>query len=435
MHISKKILASVLALGMVGSSFAGCSSSSNASSAASTAASGAASAADTAPVTVEWWTISMQPTFTNLFNGLIKSYEEKNKNVTVKWVDLPYESIQQKLITASAGGNSPDVVNLNTQMTLALVAKNAVVDLEKEATAEQKGIYIKSLYDSAKVNDSVYAFPWYAAPSVMIYNKDLFTKAGLSTVPKTYDEANQMAKTMKDKTGAYLYVPEEFNHALFLDGIDMLSTDKKKAAFNNDKTLAKLTELKALTSSGTLPKTGWGDWDTQLKLFETGKLAVINSSGESVGRIKDEAPNIYKNIAIADPMVGKANVIYDALMNVVVPTASKNHKAAIAFANYITNDDCQLALCKATACFPSTTKAASDSFFTSDQKTLEGQVRSISAQSLTKSADICLGVPNQDSVQDAVNKIYEASIQGSTDPKQAIATAETKANSILAQNK
>ncbi len=428
MNISKKILASVLALGLVCSSFAGCSSTAG----GTTSAAATAAADGTKPVTVEFWTISMQPTFTDLFNGLIKTYEEKNKNVTVKWVDLPYESIQQKLITAAAGGTSPDVVNLNTQMTLALVAKDAVVDLEKEATAEQKGIYIKSLYDSAKVGDSVYAFPWYAAPSVMIYNKDLFTKAGLTSVPKTYAEANAMAKTMKDKTGASLYVPEEFNHALFLDGIDMLSSDKTKAAFNNASTLAKITEFKSLTTSGVLPKTGWGSWDTQLKLFETGKLALINSSGETVSRVKDEAPNIYKNIAIADPMVGTANIVYDALMNVVVPTASKNHKAAIDFANYITNDDCQLALAKATAVFPSTTKAAADSFFTSDTTSLEGQVRSISAKSLNKSADICLGIPNQDSAQEAVNKIYESCIQGSTDPQTAINTAETKVNKILA---
>lgn len=430
MKISKKIIASVLALGLICSSFAGCSGSS-----ASQSAPAAGAADNTKKVTVEFWTISMQPTFTSFFNGLIKSYEEKNKNVTIKWVDLPYESIQQKLITASAGGFSPDVVNLNTQMTLALVAKNAVVDLEKEATTEQKSIYIKSLYDSAKVGNSVYAFPWYSAPNIMLYNKELFAKAGLTSVPKTYDEANTMAKTMKDKTGASLYVPEEFNHALFLDGIDMLSADKKKAAFNNAATLAKITEFKSLTTSGVLPKTNWGSWDGQLKLFETGKLALINSSGESISRIKDEAPDIYKNVAIAESMVGKSNIVYNALMNMVVPAASKNHKEAIAFANYITNDDCQLALAKATAVFPSTTKAAADPFFASDTKSLEGQVRAISAKSLAKSADICLGVANQDNIQDAINKIYQASIEGNTDPQQAINTAETKVNTVLAQNK
>ncbi|WP_411678354.1 ABC transporter substrate-binding protein [Caproicibacter sp.] len=431
MRVSKRILATILALGIVGSALSGCSGSSPASSAA---AGKTSSGSDSAPVTVEWWTISMQPTFTDLFNGLIKDYEAEHKNVTIKWVDLPYESIQQKLITASAGGKSPDVVNLNTQMTLALVAKNAIVDLEKEATPEQKGIYIKSLYDSARVGDSVYAFPWYAAPCVMIYNKALFEKAGVTSVPKTYEEADKLAKTMKDKTGAYLYMPEEFNHALFLDGVPMLSEDKKTAAFNNDQTLSKITELKDMTSKGLLPKTGWGDWDTSIKLFETGKLAVINSSGETINRIKDEAPNIYKTTAIANAMVGKSGFVYDALMNMVVPAASKNHKAAIDFANYITNDKCQLALCKACAVSPSTIKAAADPFFSSDTSTLEGQVRDISAKTLADSKDICLGIPNQDNFQNAINKIYEACVQGGTDPKKAIQDAEDSANRILAEN-
>jgi putative chitobiose transport system substrate-binding protein len=431
MRFSKKILALGLAAGIVGSSLVGCS---NNSSAASSNADTTAASSASEPVTVEWWTISLQPTFTDLFNGLIKDYEAEHKNVTIKWVDLPYESIQQKLITSQADGKSPDVVNLNTQMTLDLVAKDAVVDLEKEATDEQKSIYIKSLFQSTKVGDSVYAFPWYASPSVVIYNKELFSKAGISSVPKTYEEANKLAKTMKEKTGAYLYVPEELSHALFLDGITILSEDKKSAAFNNADTLNLMNNFRSMTQSGILPKTGWGDWDTQLKLFETGKLALINSSGESISRIKDEAPDIYKNIAIAEPIVGKANLIFDSLMNVVVPAKSKNHKEAIAFANYITNDKCQLALCKQAAVFPSTTRATSDSFFTSDTSTLEGQVRALSAASLLKSADLCLGVPNQDSIQSQVNKIAEACIQGNTDPQQAINDAETKVNSILAQN-
>lgn len=102
MRVSKRILATILALGIVGSALSGCSGSSPASSAA---AGKTSSGSDSAPVTVEWWTISMQPTFTDLFNGLIKDYEAEHKNVTIKWVDLPYESIQQKLITASAGEN------------------------------------------------------------------------------------------------------------------------------------------------------------------------------------------------------------------------------------------------------------------------------------------------------------------------------------------
>ena len=117
-------------------------------------------------------------------------------------MDLPYDSIQQKLVTATAGGTSPDVVNLNTQMTLTLAGKGALVDLEKEATEEQKSVYVPSLYDSARIGDSVYAFPWYASPNIMFYNKALFEQAGLdiSTLPHPVPRSLRRAKTMKEKT-------------------------------------------------------------------------------------------------------------------------------------------------------------------------------------------------------------------------------------------
>jgi len=428
MNIKKRILASVLALGIIGSSFAGCSSTATTSQSSQAGS----TASEAKPVTVEFWTISLQPTFTDFFNGLIKTYQEKNKNVTVKWVDLPYDAIQQKLITAAAGGTSPDVVNLNTQMALSLAGKKALVDLNKEATDAQKSIYIDSLYKSAKVGDSIYAFPWYASPSIMIYNKALFEKAGIKSVPKTFEEASQLAKTMKDKTGAYMNVPEELTNLLFLDGISILSADKKKAAFNNADTLSLINKYKTAATAGEIPKDNWGKWDNELKLFETGKLAILNSSGSSISRIKDEAPDIYKNLAIAEPMVGKSGVSLDPLMNVVVPAASKNHQAAIDFANYITNDENQLAFSKKVAIFPSTKVASEDSYFMADTKSLEGMARSISAATLAKSADQSMGVEKQGDIQLQINKIYEACITGNTDPQKAIDAQESQVNQILA---
>lgn len=266
----------------------------------------------------------------------------------------------------------------------------------------------------------------------MIYNKDLFEKAGFKTTPKTFEEANSMAKTMKDKTGAYLYVPEELTNLLFLNGIDILNSDKTKAAFNNDEAKKLLTDYRKLVEEGSLPKTSWGNWENQLKLFETGKLAIINSSGSSISRIKDEAPDIYEKISIAEPMTGSAGVVLDPLMNVVVPEKSKNHKAAIDFAAYITNDANQLAFCKEVAIFSSTKVAASDSYFTQDTTTLEGQARAVCAKTLNYSADFSLGIDKQSDVQKQVNSIYEACILGNDDINTKFGSAESEVNKILA---
>ncbi len=383
------------------------------------------------PVTVEFWTISLQPTFTDFFNGLIASYEEANPNVTINWTDLPYDAIQEKLVTAAAGGTSPDVVNLNTQMALTLAGKGALVDLNAEATEEQRSIYVESLYNSAKIGDSVYAFPWYASPCIMFYNKALFEKAGITEIPTNFQASFEMAKQMKDATGAYLFNPSEFFNMLFQEDIQILSDDKKSAAFNTPETVALLQNYKAMTEADYLPKTNWGSWDTELKLFETGKLAIISSSGSTLSRIKDEAPDVYEQIEIAEPLTGSTGLSQNALMNLVVPTASKNHTEAIKFASYITNDASQLAFCKEVAIFPSTKAAIEDAYFVSDTSTKEGVARKMSVDVSKKSMDYSLGIEGQGDIQAAVNKVYEAVITSDEDIQSTLDLQEKAVNSLL----
>lgn len=416
----KKTISLIITLTFVITAFAGFSA-----SAKTTAKSG--------KVSLDFWTISLQPTFTNFFNGLIKAYETQNPNVTVNWTDLPYDSIQSKLITSIAGGTSPDVVNLNTELALTLAGKGALADLNKEATAAQKSIYIKTLFDSTKLGNSAYAFPWYGAPSVMIYNKDLLGKAGIKTPPATFDQMLALAKAVKDKTKAYIYIPDSLTNIFFLEGINILNDDGTKAAFNTPKALALVTKYKKAADQGYLPKAGWGQWDKQLQQFSTGQLAIINSGAQTLKRIKDEAPDIYKTIAVTKPMVGAAKVIQNAVMNLVVPQASAHHAEAIAFANYITNDANQLAFCKTVQIFPSTSKAAKDPFFRKNDNTLDSKALSIVADELSKTADFSITSTKQKAIFDAINNVVQACIQGSSDPKTALDAAEKSVNKTLSE--
>lgn len=439
--MKKRLLSAVLCGAMAMSMLAGCgsstdSSASDAAESADASAETTEAAADTAaestgePVTIEFWTIDLKAAFEDFFNDLIANYEAENPNVTINWTDIPYADIQSKLVTAVAGGTAPDVVNLNTQMTLTLAGEGALTDLNAAATEEQKSIYIKDLWESAQIGDSVYAFPWYASPDIMFYNQDLFEEAGME-VPQTFDEALEMSEEFYNKTGAYLFLPDEFFNILFEENIDVLNEDGTAAAFNTQETADLLARYKEYTDKGVVPKNNWGSWDEALKLFESGKLAIVSSSGSSLSRIKDEAPDIYETIAVSSPLTGANGLSRNPLMNLVVPSKSENQEEAIKFANYVTNDDNQLAFCKTVSIFPSTTKASEDSFFTSDMETLEGQASAMSAQTSLTSKDFSLGVANQSNIQDAVDKVYEACIINGDDIQASLDQGEADVNKLL----
>lgn len=420
-----KILGILLALVMVITTFTACGSNSSKSSSSDT----------NKKITLQFWTISLRPKFDNYFNDLFAQYKKLHPNVTIKWTDMPYDAIQNKLVASAAGNDVPDVVNLNTDMALQLASKGALVDLNKEATAEQKNIYVKTLWESTKINNGIYAFPWYGAPSVLVYNKSLFEKAGMNP-PKTYDEVYQMAKEFKDKTGAYLYVPDYFaSDAFFGSGINTLNKDKTKAAFNTPETLALLEKYKNFYQNDIFPLDAEGNWAKMLQLFSTGKLGLINSGAQSLSRIKDEAPDIYKNIGITQPIIGKSGIVENAIMDLVVMQKSQHHKEAIDFANFVTNDANQLAFAKAAQVFPSTIKASKDPYFKSNTTTPEGLAVSIAADFLDKSADKTLGVPNSADINTEMIKETDEAFHGQKAPKQALDDAEKNINQMLAGQK
>lgn len=267
----------------------------------------------------------------------------------------------------------------------------------------------------------------------MFYNSDLTASGNLSEVPSTFDDALSKCEDFYNATGAYLFVPDEFFNLLIDENIPVLSDDGTKAAFNTQETVDLLNKYKKYTDEGVLPKNKWGDWDESLKLFESGKLAIVSSSGSSLSRIKDEAPDIYDTVKISTPLTGSTGLSRNPLMNLVVPSASKNQQAAVDFAAYVTNDDNQLAFCKLVSIFPSTTKASEDSYFTSDTTTLEGQASAMSAQASQTSQDFSLGVANQDNIQTAIDKAYEAVIINGDDAQAALDQAEEDVNKLLAE--
>lgn len=386
------------------------------------------------PVTVEFWTISLQPAFTDLYNRLIAEYEEANPHVTVKWVDLPYDAVHEKLVTAIAGGTAPDVVNLNSEFALSLASEGALVDLNVEATEEQRSIYIESLYNSCSIGDSVYAFPWYGSPNITIYNTQLLAEAGIE-LPKDYssEESFELARQMKDKTGAYLYNPQKLRLMLQFDGIDTMNADYTAATLNNPEIEAYINRFREMVAGDYFPAQRWGEWDDECTLYATGKLAVINSSGSTIARLKEEAPDIYAVTEVAMPMVGALGSASNPLMNVVVPTASKNHEEAIKFANYITNDYCQLALCHEAAVFPSTKAACDDPFFTSDSETLEGRATAMSAAASAICSDFTLHIKNPSGYTKIMDDMESEVITNMGDVKNALAVAEDDLNKLLSE--
>src|SRR5690606_20172734 len=82
---------------------------------------------------VEFMTISLLPTFEEYLNNLKEEFESQHPNVTVTINDVPYDQVEQIILTSASSGDLPDVMNLNTEFVKKIGALGALVDMEKEA--------------------------------------------------------------------------------------------------------------------------------------------------------------------------------------------------------------------------------------------------------------------------------------------------------------
>lgn len=182
----KSIAASVLCLAMIGSSFAGCSggSSSKANPVASTAATSAASS--TEPVKLELFSTKAENK--NIIQSLVDEFQTKNPGVKIT-ITCPNES-KTVLKTRLTKNDIPDIVAMGGDSTFTeLQSTGTLEDLSNESYAASiQDSYKKMVYDvQANKEEKLYGVPYATNASGVLYNVDIFKKAGVE-VPKTWDE-------------------------------------------------------------------------------------------------------------------------------------------------------------------------------------------------------------------------------------------------------
>jgi putative chitobiose transport system substrate-binding protein len=331
------------------------------------------SSASAQGVELTFWTWYLSPKFDGYIKDTISAFEKANPGITVKWSDKQ-DSMVQDFISSVNLGTPPDVINLNIDET-AKAAQNGFLRAVDSLTPASRltATYYPQSIKNFTVGGKPYGYPWYGwlNEGVMVYNTELFKKAGVSRTPRSTSELLALAKTIKDKTGAYAFVPalKDPNTASFLgyfNGEGLAVYDAAgKAAFNTAAHAALLQQYIDLYKGGYFPEDVVRREAFQLatELYSQNKVALIVGGPQALTRIKDNNPALYAKTAVTTAPVGKSGVQTGGGMDLVVPTASKNAAAAAKLAAFFTSNASQMAFAKVVPVVPTTRAAQFDPFF------------------------------------------------------------------------
>jgi N,N'-diacetylchitobiose transport system substrate-binding protein len=112
-----------------------------------------------------------------------------------------WAGIQQKVTDALAQVNPPDVIDIGNTQIAYYAANGGLLQLTPYLGQLGASGWTKSMNASALFQGKQYAAPWYAGNRVVMYNKLLWKKAGLGSVPQTLREWEDDLSALQNTSG------------------------------------------------------------------------------------------------------------------------------------------------------------------------------------------------------------------------------------------
>jgi len=190
--------------------------------------------------TIKFWAMGSEA---EVVTKLIPEFEKENPGIKVLVQQMPWTAAQEKLITAVASDNTPDLCQLGNTWIPQFSSLKALTSLNEwinKSASIRKENYFEGIWETNVIDDKVYGIPWYTDTRLMFYRKDVFEKAGYNHPPKTWEELLDLSRKIKalykgeDKYAIYLPTNEWAPFVIFglQAGSDLLKDKGTKGNFS-----------------------------------------------------------------------------------------------------------------------------------------------------------------------------------------------------------
>ncbi len=294
--------------------------------------------------TVSFWIMGDTAT---AFEELVADFTtETGINVDVD--AIPWDAVNDRLTTAVASGDGPDVTQIGLSLLPTFIAGEALMDVsgmigDYPNLANES--FPTDIMTALNPDGATYSFPWVSDTRVLFYRSDILGDAGFDAPPATWSELMDMATVLADRgsTQYGYYIPQwdaplpvaytwqAGGDVIAADGSIDLDTPEFREAVDH---------YLGLYEAGVVPTAG--DWDQALG-FITGDAPMLVSGPYLAGAINDQAPELDGSWGVTTVPAGANNTSLFAGSNIGVWSGSENPEAALALVDYLARPETQLA--------------------------------------------------------------------------------------------
>lgn len=388
-------------------------------------------------LTLLTWNISF---YEENIMGWIEDFEKENPGVTVKWLDKKGSEFDTFFMTQLAAGDPPDIIDIQGPLFAKYADMGALKDLGDWLANDPdvKGRYNENVINSVfKFEGKTYEVPFYFSPSVLYYNKLMFEEAGIDGPPETIEELLGYAKLMaKDEKSGFMTLNFDWMYwPLFkANGVELLTPDNRKAAFNTPAAVETLETLAKFTKNGVISKLSWtARWKELNDSFGAGIIGMFNSNGSSYHNIaKAGADWVSPETVGITSFPGRWNV--PGQHGLAMSSLCKYPEEAWELMKVITNKKWSEVFIKRTSIFTGNNEV--DNWFLTQPDVKEDPLKYQLLKTQLSNMDRLTGSPAL-AQNERIKEVFFTAIQevilGDTSAKAALDSAEKEVNKILSE--
>lgn len=328
-----------------------------------------AAAKENSQLTVWLMDGSVPQTVVDAVNADLKS-EHPDAKVSVEIQQ--WNGIQDKLTTALASNNPPDVLEMGNTQNAKFSASGALLDLTPRKAQLGSDQWPAGMASSGQWEGKTYGAPLLAANRVVIYRTDLFKAAGINP-PKTHAEWVDVTKKLnaagaKDPKFQGIYLPGQswyvFAGLLWDAGGDLAVKDGAgwKGALDTPEAAKAMSEYAALQALSKAPKDADEATPQQFEVFAEGKVAQMIGLPWEMGSAVTADPKLKDKVAVF-PIPGatadKTGSVFLGGSNLGVSAGSDSPELAADWLALLTGEKHQQALAVASNIVPNRTALVS----------------------------------------------------------------------------
>lgn len=294
-----------------------------------------------------------------------KRFEEEHSDMTVDVQAIPWDTAHDKLLTAVASGNGPDVVQLGTTWVPEFAEAGALKDLSEhmgdyETFAKEN--YFDGSVTTMEHGDQVVGIPWYVDTRVMYYRTDLLQEVGYEEAPKTWDDmkdaATQLSDRGEDAYGLDIDRNDQITPFIFAwqNGYEA-NLEEKELNFDTPEFKESIEYYTSYFEEGLSQKQQGKDIT---EAFKEGSKPMFFSGPWMINIINDQAPDLEGKWATAVMPEKESNTSSMGGSVLSVFDSSDNVEGALKYISFMTDVDTQLDWLDVSNTLPSRTEAWED---------------------------------------------------------------------------